>query len=160
MITFEPQIIPLLAPADYQAGSQDFDSIHMGKLHKVKILIQLGAITGNDPTIQLYAGATAGTKTTELAFKYRKSSADSPAASADVFGARTSVAAGASGLVFTDSGDYNLRTLEIEVMADAMPDGKPWLTVATDDGSASVLLMSAIAIGWPRYAGDTVTTAL
>ena len=57
-----------------------------------------GAITGNDPVIKLYSGATAGTKTTELAWKYRKSSADTPAASADVFGARTSVAAGGTGL--------------------------------------------------------------
>src|SRR3990167_7494061 len=134
------QPIPLLAPADYQAGSQDFDSINMGKLHKVDILIMLGAITGNDPVIKLYSGATAGVKTTELAWKYRKSNADSPAASADVFGARSSVAAGGTGLTFTDSGDYNLRTLWIEFLSDQMPDGHEWLTVETDDGSPPVLL--------------------
>lgn len=154
------QPIPLLAPADYQAGAQDFDSINMGLLHKVDIFIMLGAITGNDPVIKLYSGATAGTKTTELAWKYRKSNADTPAASADVFGARTSVAAGSTGLTFTDSGDYNLRTLWIEVMSDQMTDGHEWLTVETDDGSASALNMSAIGIGWPRYGGDTLTTAL
>lgn len=153
------QPIPLLAPADVQAGSQDFDSINMGKLHKVDILIMLGAITGNDPVIKLYSGATAGTKTTALAFKYRKSNADVPAASADVFGARTAAVA-ATGIVFTDSGDYNLRVLWIEFMSDQMTDGEEWLTVETDDGSASVLLMSAIAIGWPRFGGDTATTAL
>ena len=154
------QVIPLLVPADYQAGSQDFDSVNMGKLHKLDILIQLGVITGNDPVIKLYAGATAGTKTTELAWKYRKSNADSPAASADVFGARASIAAGGTGLTFSSSADYDLRTLWIEQMADQMPEGKPWLTVETDDGSASVLLMSAIGIGWPRFGGDTNTTAL
>ena len=157
---FNIQVIPLLAPADYQAGSQDLDSINMGKLHKVDLLITLGAITGNTSTIQLYSGATAGAKTTELAFKYRKSNADIPAASADVFGARTSVATGGTGLTFTDSGDYNLRTIWIEFMSDQMTAGEPWLTVATDDGAASVLFMSAIAIGWPRTAGDTHETAL
>ena len=154
------QPIPLLAPADYQSGSQDFDSINMGLLHKVDILIMLGAITGNDPVIKLWSGATAGTKTTELPWKYRKSNADTPAASADVFGARASIAIGGTGLTFTDSGDYNLRTLWIEFMSDQMTDGEEGLTVETDDGSASVLLMSAIAIGWPRYGGDTANTAL
>ena len=77
-----------------------------------------------------------------------------------MFGARTSVATGGSGLVFTDAGDYNLRTIEIDVQASAMPVDENWLTVATDDGSASALLMSGVAIGWPRYASDTPPTAL
>lgn len=154
------QAIPILEPADWQAGSKDTDSINMGLLHKVDILVTLGAITGNDSTIKLWSGATAGTKTTELPFDYRKSNADIPAASADVFGARTSVAIGGNGLIFTDSGDFNLRTVWIEFFADQMTDGEEWLTVETDDGSASALLMSAIAIGWPRYSGDTHTTAL
>ena len=154
------QVIPLLAPADYQAGSQDLDSINMGRLHKVDILIQLGAITGNSPVINVYSGATAGTKTTELAFEYRLSTVDTPAASADVFGARTAIAAGGTGLTFTDSGDYNARTIWIEFYSDQMTDGHEWLTVATDDGSASALFVSAIGIGWPRFGGLTHTTAL
>jgi hypothetical protein len=48
----------------------------------------------------------------------------------------------------------------IEVMADQMTDGEEWLTVEYDDGSASAHLLSAIAIGWPRYGGDTANTAL
>lgn len=154
------QTIPLLAPADYQAGAQDLDSINMGRLNAVRLLIALGAITGNDAVIKLYAGATAGTKTTELGFKYRLSTVDVGTASADVFGARTAIAAGASGLVFTDAANYSLRTLEIDVMADQMPEGLEWLTVETDDGSASVLFASAVAIGIPRYAQDTALTAL
>lgn len=156
----ELQIIPLLSPADYQAGATDLDSIHTGKLHKVRILIMLGAITGNDAVFKLYAGATAGTKTTEIAFKYRKSGADTGNASADVFGARTAIAAGATGLTLADATAWDLRVIEIDVMSDEMPDGKPWLTVETDDGSASVLLMAAVAIASPRYSGDTHTTAL
>lgn len=160
MYSAEPQIINLLEPADYQAGSTDMDSVHMGKLNRLKIVVQLGAITGEDPVFNLYAGATAGTKTTEIPFKYRVSGGDFKAASADIFGARTAIAAGATGLTLNPVASYDHRVIEIDVMSDELPDGKPWLTVATDDGSASVLLMSAVGIGWPRYVGDTHTTAI
>ncbi len=83
------QFMPLLEPADYQAGSQDLDSINMALFHSVTIAIQMGAITGNDAYIKLWTGATAGTKTTEIAFKYRLSTVDTGSASADVFGAPT-----------------------------------------------------------------------
>lgn len=156
----EPQIINLLEPKDWQAGSADMDSVNMGKLHKLKIVIQLGAITGEDPVFKLYAGATAGTKTTELPFKYRVSGTDYGAAGADVFGARNSVAAGGTGLTLNPVANYDHRVITIDVMSDQMPDGKPWLTVETDDGSASGLLMSALGIGWPRFQGDTHITAL
>ena len=159
MYTAEPQIINLLEPADYQAGSQDMDSVNMGKLHKLKIVVTLGAITGDGAVFKLYGGATAGAKTTEIGFKYRVSSADFGSASADVFGSRTAIAAGASGLVLTAAA-FDRRLIEIDVMSDEMPDGKPWLTVETDDGSASVLLMAAVGFGAPRYSGDTHTTAV
>lgn len=158
--TDEPQIINLLEPADYQAGATDMDSVNMGKLHKIKIVITLGAITGNDAVFKLYAGATAGTKTTEIGFKYRVSGVDFNSASSDVFGARTAIAAGATGLTLSTATSWDHRIITIDVMSDELPDGKNWLTVETDDGSASVLLMAAIGIGWPRYAGDTHTTAV
>jgi hypothetical protein len=154
------QVINLLEPADYQAGSQDFDSVNMGRLHKLDILIQLGAITGENPVFKLYAGATAGAKTTELAFKYRVSGTDFNAASADVFGSRSSIAAGASGLTLNPVASYDHRVIWIEVLSDQMTEALKWLTIETDDGSASVLLMSAIGIGWPRNGGDTPNTAL
>jgi hypothetical protein len=154
------QIINLLEPKDYQAGAQDMDSVHMGKLHRLTIAIQLGVITGEDPVFKLYAGATAGTKTTELPFSYRVSGADFGVTAADVFGARTAVAIGGTGLTLNPVANYDHRVIQIDVMSDQMPDGKPWLTVETDDGSASVLLMSALGIGWPRNLGDTHMTAL
>jgi hypothetical protein len=157
--TAQPQIIPMLEPADYQAGATDMDSVNMGKLHKLLIAITLGAITGDSAVFKLFSGATAGAKTTEIGFKYRTSGADYGASGSDVFGARAAIAAGASGLVLTAAA-FDHRVIQIEVMADEMPDGKPWLTVETDDGSASVLLMAAVGVGWPRYAGDSHTTAV
>jgi len=155
----EPYLIPLLAPADYQAGSQDLDSINMGRLHRVGIGIIIGAVTGNDATVQLYSGATAGTKTTALAFEYRLTTVDIPGASADVLGARVAVAAGST-ITFSSAGDWNARMIQIDVMSDQMTEGEPWLTVATDDGSASALFLAAFAVAWPRYGGDTPPTAL
>jgi hypothetical protein len=154
------QIIPILEPADYQAGSQDTDSINMGLLHSVQIAILLGAITGNDATIQLYAGASAGAKTTELPFKYRLSAADYGATLGDTFGAATAVAIGGSGLVLATAASYDHRTILIGIDAVAMPAGMPWLTVVTDDGSASALFMAAIAIGVPRYPANVEATTL
>jgi hypothetical protein len=160
MYSAEPQIINLLEPADYQAGATDMDSVHMGKLNRIKIVISLGAITGEDPVFKLFAGATAGTKTTELPFKYRVSGADFKVTAADVFGARAAIAIGAVGLTLNPVASYDHRVITIDVMSDELPDGKPWLTVETDDGSASVLLMAAVGIGWPRFVGDTHTTAV
>lgn len=156
----EPQIISLLEPADYQAGATDMDSVHMGKLNRLKIVIQFGAITGEDPVFKLYAGATAGTKTTELPFKYRATAVDWKTTAADVFGARTAVAIGGTGLTLNPVASYDHRMVEIDILSDELPDGKPWLTVETDDGSASVLLMSALGIGFPRFSGDSHTTAV
>jgi hypothetical protein len=160
MYTSEPQIIPLLSPADYQSVGSDLDSINMGRLHKVKVILMTGVVTGDNPTVQCYAGATAGVKTTELPFKIRKANADILSASADVFGARTSVAAGGSGHALGVAAAADVRTWTIDLMSDEMPEGKPWLTIFVDDGSASVLFMTAVAIGWPREAGDTHQTAL
>lgn len=154
------QFIPLLEPADYQAGSQDLDSIDMSKLHSVTIAIMLGAITGNDAVFKVYAGATAGAKTTELSWKYRLSAADYGVTLADTYGAFTAIAAGASGLVLATAANWDHRTLLIELDSTAMPSGMPYLTVETDDGSASLLMMSAIAVGVPRYTANLELTVL
>jgi hypothetical protein len=161
MYTAEPQIIPLLSPADIQSAGADLDSINTGKLNgTVKIILLIGAVTGDNPILLAYAGATAGTKTTEIPFRHRKASADTGAASADVFGARTVQAADGVGLALGVAATADLRCYVLEVDVDDMPDGKPWLTVFLDDGSASALFAAAVAIGSPRYSGDTHTTAL
>lgn len=156
----ELQIINLLEPADYQAGSQDMDSVNMGLLHRLDILITLGAITGNDAVFKLYAGATAGTKTTEMGFSYRQAGADFGTTGSDVFGSATAISAGATGLTLSSAASWDHRIIRITVMADQMPAGKPYLTVETDDGSASALLMAAIGIGYPRFEGTTHVTVV
>ena len=161
MYSAEPQVMPLLSPADIQSAGADLDSINTGKLQgTVRIYLLIGAVTGDNPIVLVYNGATAGTKTTEMAFRWRKAGADTGSSGADVFGARTTQAVDGTGLALGVAATADLRCYIIEIDVDDMPDGKPWLTVFVDDGSASVLLAAAIAVATPRYAGDTHTTAL
>lgn len=154
----EPQIIPLLSPADQQAGGITTDSVHTGKLNMLRLVIMTGVLTGDGATIQFYAGATAGAQTTEVFPYYRVSSADVGAASADVFGARTVTPSG--GILLTPAASWDQRVITVEIFPDQMPEGKPWLTLQVEDGSASAQFQSIVGIGEPRYAGDTHTTAL
>ena len=78
------QTIPILEPADWQAGTKDFDSINMGRLHAVRLILIAGAQAGDGAWIKLYGGATAGAKTTEIGFKYRVTGTDLGAASASL----------------------------------------------------------------------------
>lgn len=152
--------IPLLEPADWQSAGSDLDSVNMGLLHSLCAVIQLGAITGNDTVIKAYSGASAGTKTTALAFKYRLSGADQGAAGADQFGDISAAVTAATGLVFTNAADYSDRLIVIEIDSDEMTAGEPWLTIEIDDGSASGLFLSALGIGVPRYKANDVYTVI
>jgi len=156
----EPQIIPLLSPADIQSAGSDFDSINMGRLHRVKIIVLTGVVTGDNPVFLAYGGATAGTKTTEIPFRWRKSGADTASSGADVFGADTVQAADGVGLALGTAATVDQRCYTLEFESDQMPAGMPWLTVFMDDGSASALFVAAVAIGWPRFEGETHVTAL
>src|SRR5689334_23087212 len=90
--------IPVVEAKDYGSAGIDFDSVHMGRLHTLSIAINFGALTGNS-VLKVSCGATEGTKTTDIAFKYRKGGGDFKAASADILGDATAVAS--TGLTLT-----------------------------------------------------------
>lgn len=146
--------IPVVEPVDAEAGI-DSDSINMGKLHSVALPFHFGAVTG-DAVLKFYVGATAGTKTTAVAFSYRLSSGDFKAASADLYGAATAVAS--TGLTLT-AATYDHRTLLIEFDSQAIPDATPWLT-AEFSAAASVLLVACHGIGVPRLASNAGSTVI
>lgn len=140
---------------DYGSVGIDFDSINMALLHRVAFLITFGAITGNS-ILKVSSGASAGTKTTDLAFTYRRSAGDFKAASGDLPGALTSVAS--TGLTLTAATfDHNLVIVEFD-SAD-MTDAEPWLTLSIDS-TASVMLVGAGAVGDPRYGGNVQPTTI
>lgn len=148
-------LIPLCEAKDYGSAGIDFDSVHMGRIHSLSVAIGFGAITGNS-ILKVSHGTTEGTKTTDVAFKYRFGGGDFKAASADILGAATAVAA--AGLTMT-AATYDHRLLVIEVDADTMTDGQPWLTVSVDT-TATVFLCGAIGIGYPRHQSNTALTVI
>ncbi len=148
-------IIPMNEAKDTGSAGIDFDSVHMGRLHSLSVCIPMGAITGNS-ILKVSCGATEGTKTTDIAFKYRFGGGDFKAASADILGAATAVAS--TGLTMT-AATYDHRLLVIEIDADTVTDGQPWVTVSVD-ATASVFLGAAIGIGYPRHQSNTALTVI
>lgn len=146
--------IPVLEPADYQAGI-DGDSIDMSLLHSVVIPLNFGALTGN-AVLKLYSGATAGTKTTALAFQYRVSDADFKEAGADGLGALVDVAS--TGLTLTAT-TFDHKHVTIELRATEMTEGEEWLTVEFSS-AADLLTLACTAFGHPRYAAHDGPTVL
>jgi hypothetical protein len=134
-------VVSLFEPLDTQNGI-DSDSFHIGRCAHADLLIQFGAVTG-DSVLTVYCGATAGTKTTAVPFRYRLSSGDYKAASADLF--TSSDTTDADGALTLTAATYDHRVLAIMLDAAEIPDSKPWITVEID-ATASVLLMSGFAL--------------
>lgn len=154
-VTQSHAVVPLVESKDYGSAGITFDSVNMGLLHNLSMLLAFGAITGNSILI-LYAGATVGATTTAIAFKYRLGSADFKTAIAafvgpDTLGSLTDVAA--TGLTLT-AATFDHRLVTITVDADQMPEGKPYLT-AVIDATATVMNIGAIGVGVHRYPGST-----
>ena len=149
-------IIFLIEPQDHQSAGIDGDSFHTGRVHAFDIFVQFGNLT-NDSIMSLYSGASAGTKTTQEAFRYRLSGADIRSAGADVFGDFTAIAAGA-GLTLT-AATYNDRLVVISMNSDQFTDGQPWITLELDS-TASALFVSAVAVAKPRFAANDPLTLI
>lgn len=155
MITHTNPPIPLIESKDYGSAGVDAQSVDIGKARKTSLLFTFGAITGNSILI-LYAGATDGAKTTALAFRYRMSSGDFKAASADQYGDLTDVASTGLTLAATT---FDHRSVVIEVEPIDMPSGKPWLT-ASIDATATAINVGAFGIPNPRYVSDNMPTVV
>lgn len=146
--------VSILEPVDTEAGI-DGQSVNMGLLNEICYLLTFGAVTG-DAVLKFYVGATDGTKTTAVAFKYRLASGDFKAASADLFGAVTDVAN--TGLTLT-AATFDHKMVAIEFDSQAIADATPWLTIELS-AAASASLTACIAIGDQRFASNTGTSVV
>lgn len=155
MLTYTNPPIHLIESKDYGSAGVDSESINLGIAQRVSMVFSFGAVTGNSILIP-YAGASAGTKTTALAFRYRMSGGDFKAASSDQYGALTDVAA--TGLTLT-AATFDHRVIEIYIESIDLPAGKPWLTVNIDS-TATVMNVAAVAVPQPRYVSDVMPTAI
>ena len=147
--------VPLIEAKDYGAAGVDADSVHMGKLNSLSAFLVFGAITG-DSVLKVYCGATAGTKTTAIAFNYRLGAADFKVNLADQFG--DAIAVASTGLTLT-AATFDHRQVAIEIDSDTVLEGKPWLTIEISS-VANPILVRAVGIGSPRHVGDLVPTVI
>jgi hypothetical protein len=146
------KIFALTESADVTTAGVDTQSVHFGYYHTFCFLLNFGAVTADD-TLKVYVGASDGTKTTALAFKYRLAAADTKAASSDTHGAFTSVAS--SGLTLT-AATFDHKSVVVEVDAQSIDDATPWVTLEIA-GSATTQNISIVGIGEPRYASNAGT---
>lgn len=137
-LTAEKNIVYILKPADHEAGV-DGDSFTMKGAAHATIILTFGAVTG-DAVLKIFEGAADATKTTAKTFKYKLSSADHGAAAADQWGAEATSAA----LTLT-AATYDNRMLAIELPAEDLTDGTPWVTLELS-AAATALNASAVAI--------------
>ena len=144
------KIVALTESADVTTSGVDGYSVNMGKLHNGAWLINFGAITADD-ILQFYVGASQGTKTTAIAFKYRLAAADTKAALSDTFGAFTDVAS--TGLTLT-AATFDHKLVIVEVDSQAIDDAKPYVTLEIA-GSATTQNVSIAFIGNPRDIGNS-----
>lgn len=155
MFSEEYQVIPVIESDDYGSAGKDSDSLNMGKLHHVALAFTFGALTGNS-VLKFYSGATAGTKTTALAFSYRLSAGDFAATDADVYGSLTAVEA--TGLTLT-AASFDHRVIIVEFDGSDLSADAPWLT-AEIDATATAMNVACVGIGAPRYRSQTMESAL
>lgn len=148
-------LIPVVEAKDYGSAGLDFDSVHIGRLNSLSVAINFGALTGNS-ILKVSTGATEGTKTTDIAFKYRFGGGDFKAASADILGDPVAVASTGLSLV---AATFDHRLIVIEIDSDAGTDAQPWVTVSID-ATATVLNVGGVAVGSPRHASHSALTVV
>lgn len=117
-------LVPALKSADHTAAV-DSDSINMGLVENAAALIQYGDMSVASQVVKVFSGATAGTKTTALTFRYKLSPQPAKTAGSDVWASGFSTSAALT--VTFDTDDDKL--LVIEVQSDEMTAGEPWLTI-------------------------------
>lgn len=154
-VDYELHPIHVIESKDYGSAGIDGDSVNMALLRRICFLISFGALTGNS-ILKFYAGASNGTKTTALAYKYRIAGGDYKAASADILGSETDVAS--TGLTLTAT-TFDHRLVAVDIEAIDMPDGKPWLTLEID-ATATAMNVGCVGVGSPIYGGLTQPTTI
>ncbi len=149
------KFIALTESADVTTNGVDSYSVNFGELHGGTFQVNFGAITADD-TLKVYVGASQGTKTTAVAFRYRLQAADTKAASSDTFGAITAVAS--TGLTLT-AATYDHKSILVDIDSQEIADATPYVTLEIA-GSATTQNVSITFVGVPRYASNAGTPSV
>ena len=139
------------APVDIDAGAQTSDAFSMANYSHATIIISLG-VTGAASTVTVKENTAAdGSGATAIAFSYYAEET----AAGDTTGART--AATSSGFATsTNDGVYYI----IELNAEDLSDGSPWVTVHMSDPGSATFGSIGIILSGARYAEVEAPTAI
>ena len=139
------------APVDIDAGAQTSDAFSMKNYSHATIFISLG-VPGAASTVTVKENTAAdGSGATAIAFSYYAEET----AAGDTTGART--AATSSGFATsTNDGVYYI----IELNAEDLSDGSPWVTVHKSDPGSATFGSIGIILSGARYAEVEAPTAI
>ncbi len=152
------KIVPVLRYGDLAAGANlDTDSINMANFSRATFLIQFHAIGVADSTLYIYSGATDGTCTSALTFKYAFGGAAVGSADCDYLDADASSA----GLTIANASHDNFMLI-VEVNASDMDtaNSEEWLTLRITDAGGQTGNVTIFAILQPRYPSSRSASAL
>jgi len=160
ILSQECAIVPIGLDED-GTSSLDLDSFKMNLYNHACIIIQHSAsLTGNN-VLTVNAGATAGTKTYAMDFRYRYGGAAQGTALCDVYSALTLTTV--NYLTLT-AATFQGRTLLIELDAAELQNAGvqyDWVTVNFDGTASGTCTISAFAIlSQPRYAKAINATSI
>ena len=131
-----------VAPVDIDAGAQTSDAFSMENWSHATIIIALG-VTGAASTVTVKENTAAdGTGATAIAFNYYGEAT----AAGDTLGARTSASASGFATATTDGIFY-----VIELSAEELSDGYPWVTVHMSDPGAATFASINVVLSGGRY---------
>ena len=140
----EAHVVNILPPVDINGGAVDSDYFSLKDYARAQILITLG-VTGAATTITVEENTdNSGTGATAIPFAYYAEETDA----GDTLGDRT--AATTSG--FAASTNDNIMYL-IDITAEELSDGSPWLNIHLTDPSAATLVSAVAVLTGARYSG-------
>ena len=140
-----------VAPVDIAAGAQTSDAFSMENWSHATIIIALG-VTGAASTVTVKENTAAdGSGATAIAFNYYGEAT----AAGDTLGARTSASASGFATATTDGIFY-----VIELSAEELSDGYPWVTVHMSDPGAATFASINVVLSGGRYQEVEGATAI
>ena len=147
----EGHFVLCVAPVDIDAGAQTSDAFSMENWSHATIIIALG-VTGAASTVTVKENTAAdGSGATAIAFNYYGEAT----AAGDTLGARTSASASGFATATTDGIFY-----VIELSAEELSDGYPWVTVHMSDPGAATFASINVVLSGGRYQEVEGATAI
>lgn len=155
------KVLPILGPIDIVATATATQYVDMDELNWLTVLCPFGVVTSTDSTGEIVvtveastAGSSNGTEGA-IAFQYRLSAA----VATDTMGAIGS--ATSAGVAVANTADNTLLVIEIDpAVVSASADTRRYVRVVfTPTSETTVCIVGAIAVGEPRYPGNSIPSS-